>query len=59
MNPEPDHRLRISVDVQEIKNGYAFTLHHQKKATTWQIKSLGWGFQKVIDIIDKSDEVLR
>ena len=56
MNPMYDIKLRISVDVQETKDGYTFTLHHMKKATTWKEKAIGNGFKKVMEIVDKHNE---
>lgn len=50
-------KLTISVDVSETSDGYAFTLHHSKKATTYKIKTLGAGFKKVMDIVEKFNEV--
>ncbi len=52
MKPEYDSKLKLSVDVIETKDGYTFTMHHSKKATTWQVRALGTGFEKVMQIVD-------
>ena len=49
-------KLILSVDVQEIKDGYAFTMHHAKKATTFKVMGLGAGFKKVENIVKKINE---
>jgi len=46
-------KLTISVDVAETSDGFAFTLHHAKKASTFKVKVLGAGFKKVMDIVEK------
>jgi hypothetical protein len=59
MKPEYDAKLNLTVDVVETKDGYAFTLHHARKATTWQVRALGAGFQRVMEIVDKHNEDLK
>ena len=59
MKPEYDAKLKIEVTVTETKNGYTFTLHHAKKATTWKERALGVGFHKVIEIVDTHNEDLK
>ncbi len=54
-----DVKLKISVDVQQTKLGYTFTLHHAKKATTWQEKAIGNGFKKVMEIVDKHNREIN
>jgi len=49
-------RLILSVDVQEIKDGFTFTMHHNKKATTFQVTGLGAGFKKIEAIVKKIQE---
>ena len=59
MKPEYDRKLNLTVDVVEIKDGYTFTLHHVKKATTWKVRALGAGFEKVMEIVDKHNEDMK
>lgn len=59
MKPEYDTKLKLSLDVQETKNGYTFTLHFAKKATTWQVRALGEGFERVINIVDNHNQELK
>ncbi len=59
MKPEYDMKLTLSVDVVEIKDGYTFTMHHAKKATTWQVRALGVGFEKVMQIVDNHNKEMR
>lgn len=40
----------LSVDVQNSKSGYTFTLHHSKKAVTFEVKGLGEGFNRVVEL---------
>lgn len=54
---EETMKLILSVDVQEIKDGYAFTMHHAKKATTYKVMTLDAGFKKVMEIVEKFNEV--
>jgi hypothetical protein len=49
-------KLILSVDVQETSEGFTFTLHHNKKATTWKVKVLGAGFKKIEAIVKKIQE---
>lgn len=37
----------LSVDVQKKDDEYVFTLHYDKRAIVWQVKSLGEGFRRV------------
>jgi hypothetical protein len=59
MKPEYDAKLNLTVTVTEIKDGYTFTLHHAKKATTWQVRCLGAGFERVMQIVDKHNQELK
>lgn len=59
MKPEYDKKLTFSVDVVEIKDGYTFTLHNAKKATTWQVRALGAGFERVMQIVDNHNQELK
>jgi FAD synthase len=49
-------KLNISVDVSETSDGFTFTMHHAKKTTTFKLKTLGAGFKKVMDIVEKFQE---
>ena len=59
MKPEFDTKLKLSLDIQETKNGYAFTLHFAKKATTWQSRAIGEGFERVMTIVDNHNQDLK
>jgi len=59
MKPEYDAKLNLTVDVVEVKDGYTFTIHYCKKVTTWQVRSLGTGFERVMQIVDKHNQDLK
>lgn len=49
----------LNVDVQKKDDTHTFTLHYNKCAVTWHVKSLGEGFKKITEIVmnGKSNEV--
>lgn len=42
----------LSVDVCKTDDGYSFTLHHMRCATTFKVKSLNEGFKKIEEIVN-------
>lgn len=51
-----DKRI-LSLSVEEIASGYQFTLHNAKKITTWQVKGIGAGFNKVVEILNAKGDL--
>ena len=46
----------LSLDIQETKDGYTFTIHNDKKVTTFKNKGILEGFEKAKEIILKVKE---